>query len=668
MIQTHNHAKILSEVEFLFCSGLESKHRTIVNSAIKLWNSTFADCPDKLEYSPRITEALLRLRPVADLRLPFFPESLSIERSAEHRQPLSFAETQDAGSSFFGSTSLESIMRKPTPQLKLAHSRARNSTPQVVIEVKQSISHKRARDETPEFGNRKSTKRVSTPKLRHDDSQIQFAAIESSPIVDHVVDSQILTDRQKEIKERQAEAAAMFPDLRSSPRPKSAQRRSASVELPFHRSSSKARSATSPDDERQTTPTLAPQVDFDDYVNSSPTPTRALSAHGDKVDPPSSPTEAPAEQQTQRLEEMDIPSSPPDSYGEEEEEAQENNEDENPTSPPEATGERVPDTITSVEPSAQVDPLAIQNDRTVSTLEFTSDDQNKSTISDSFAASRAPDAESLAQISESAFNDPSPADEPSQADEVREAPNTPIRSRADTPTPQQTPKTPVYHDALTSPASSDKATEVFQDAISSPVVNADKKAAGKGSSPLSDFDESSMLRIMGEYDQGSGKPKSVRFASENDKEGITTSIPTKTPGYSAPATETSTETFSENRRKESEIQIDKKMDMDITIDEAFPESSSMPSLIPETPHPGQKAKPPVIVIDGEKFDPEDTIIVDVGDDYVPKSKGRKKASPRKRSSLGVSASASPVPKRRKHEEPDSRDKVLDGREAEVLSK
>jgi len=52
--------------------------------------------------------------------------------------------------------------------------------------------------------------------LRHDDSQIEFARIESSPVPEE--DSQLLTDRQKDVAERQRrDAAAMFPDIQSSP-------------------------------------------------------------------------------------------------------------------------------------------------------------------------------------------------------------------------------------------------------------------------------------------------------------------------------------------------------------------------------------------------------------------------------------------------------------------
>lgn len=63
----------------------------------------------------------------------------------------------------------------------------------------------------------------TTPKARarprHDDSQMHFAVIVSSPLVPEAVDSQLLTNHQKEVRERQQfEAGVMFPDLRTTPK------------------------------------------------------------------------------------------------------------------------------------------------------------------------------------------------------------------------------------------------------------------------------------------------------------------------------------------------------------------------------------------------------------------------------------------------------------------
>jgi hypothetical protein len=83
-----------------------------------------------------------------------------------------------------------------------------------------SIS-KQLRKKSPPKQSRRRNKLVKpskeTPRRRprHDDSQVIFEAVESSPLVR---DSQNLTDHQKEVTERQLSDAAMFPDIHSTPR------------------------------------------------------------------------------------------------------------------------------------------------------------------------------------------------------------------------------------------------------------------------------------------------------------------------------------------------------------------------------------------------------------------------------------------------------------------
>lgn len=104
-----------------------------------------------------------------------------------------------------------------------------------------------------------------------------------------VIDSQLLTGRQKEVKERQQhEAAAMFPDLRSSPRPKS---REASVGLRLSSRSKPIRQADL-DLEGMSSPTLPSANDMATFLGSSPSPVLRRSSsrgHRDNDDPPSSP-------------------------------------------------------------------------------------------------------------------------------------------------------------------------------------------------------------------------------------------------------------------------------------------------------------------------------------------------------------------------------------------
>jgi hypothetical protein len=92
-------------------------------------------------------------------------------------------------------------------------------------------------------------------KLRHENSQIHFEAINSSPLVDQ--ESQLLTERQREVAERQRLNAPMFSDI-SSPARKRA------IEI-----SSDPLNSDVPD-ERPSTPILQPALD-DDLPGSSPT-------------------------------------------------------------------------------------------------------------------------------------------------------------------------------------------------------------------------------------------------------------------------------------------------------------------------------------------------------------------------------------------------------------
>lgn len=112
----------------------------------------------------------------------------------------------------------------------------------------------------------------STPKarLRHDDSQVQFAAIESSPLVAELVDSQLLTDHQKEVRERQGfERGAMFPDLRLSPKSRTREQDNTPPKLIL-----KGRQRSYTGEETDHHSQILPHVDdiSDDVFTCSPTP------------------------------------------------------------------------------------------------------------------------------------------------------------------------------------------------------------------------------------------------------------------------------------------------------------------------------------------------------------------------------------------------------------
>jgi hypothetical protein len=582
----YTHTKILSDLEPLICSGLESKHKYFVSESIRLWNSVFGDCKAGLEYPELLKAALLRLRPFADIQMPSFAESLESELLVDQRQPTEFTDSQDDSSIHSGYSSLDVAFKQNLePHLHSSILRKiRQSTPQVIIEVGRTQSRKRSREATPEVSNRKSRKREVTPRLRHDDSQVQFEAIESSPMADRVVDSQLLTEKQKEVKERQLAEAAMFPDLRSSPLPKakSIERSVEDPELPARRSSSKMRARLSPNVLRQTTPTLVLPSDDDNQVPSSPTPTRSLRGETKALDPPSSPPEATENKHVEYSEDV-------------------------PSSPPEGSPEPDNDTTVPLDPSAQIDPCAIEiSNRTISTFESTPVERGSSPV-DPSAQLQATEAEHIRRTAN--LNEQLLREESTEAalDPVTnpQLPGTPTRTELESASNQQTPKTPQFVDARSSPASSNKLSangDVFEDAISSPQLDDAKTRPEASSSPLSDADDSSMLRLVAEYDEGSGRPgRHVSFVEGKENvERILTSPPEQTTSPAGPSPRKL------SLRKRSSENEDKAPSPPLEVQR----SSSDPSLIPETPAAQPTKSSTKIIIDGYEYDEEDTIVVD----------------------------------------------------------
>lgn len=585
----YNHTKVLRDLEPLICSGLESKHKSTVNNSIHLWNSMFGDCKDSLEYPELVKAALLKLRPVADIQLPFFPTSFESEMLIDQRQPTAFTDSQDESSSYSGFSSLESAFKQhlePHLQPSIMR-RIRQSTPQVIIEVGRTQSRKRSREATPETSNRKSRKRDVTPRLRHDDSQVQFEAIESSPMADRVVDSQLLTEKQKEVKERQQADAAMFPDLRSSPLPKakSDERSVEDPDLPVRRSSSKIRKKLSPNVLRQTTPTLVLPSDDDNQVPSSPTPTRSLRGETQAPDPPSSPPEV-------------VVANNPD-YGEDIS-----------SSPPEVSPEPELDTTMSVDPSAQMNPYAAEiSDRTISTFESTPIERGSSPVDPSaqLLATEAEQQQRIASLDDQPTEEsPEPASDPVTNPQL---PGTPTRNGTESPANQQTPRTPQFVDARSSPASSDKISangDVFEDAVSSPRLNIPRAYPKQSSSPLSDADDSSMLRVVAEYDEGSGRgARHVSFVEDKENQEHRTRASSSKQTSSV---EDASPRKLSLRNRSGQQSSDKELG---STSSEIEKPSSDPSLIPETPAAKPNETSMKEIIDGVEIDWDDTIVVDI---------------------------------------------------------
>lgn len=151
--------------------------------------------------------------------------------------------------------------------------------------------------ELPSATKRKPAKQDTPLRLRHDNSQIKFKAIERTPEPADA-ESQLLTDHQKEIKERQEEEnRAMFADLRSSPKPKANKLEKKRLSLTSDRPVSQAA-----EQEQPATPSVTSAVrTLDDWVTSSPTPQNRKQKHVVEDDIT----------EVEEQEPVDIPSSPP---------------------------------------------------------------------------------------------------------------------------------------------------------------------------------------------------------------------------------------------------------------------------------------------------------------------------------------------------------------------
>ncbi|RYP61254.1 hypothetical protein DL769_007795 [Monosporascus sp. CRB-8-3] len=268
----------LDTIEPLLCAAFESKHRHIVNTVSVMWNRTF-DQVESIQYPQKLKTVLLSIRGYVDIVLPGLDASTY---ESDGQQP-AFIESQDE----FDMSNFSSFKTGPrnTPQVEPPSSSAR-STP--TGSVRLSLPKKqRVLEVTPDPVHSKSAKGSSTPRPRHDDSQIHFAAIDSSSPTHNAVESQVLTDRQREVRERQRETANLFPEIRSSPEKVRSTQQSLQAA---------AQGAELNPLEQVQASTPRTNHRFEDYISSTPTPRRGQAT---VMDDDQDMTD-------------DIPSSPPD--------------------------------------------------------------------------------------------------------------------------------------------------------------------------------------------------------------------------------------------------------------------------------------------------------------------------------------------------------------------
>ncbi|KAM0220793.1 hypothetical protein ACHAQI_000260 [Fusarium lateritium] len=254
--------KDINTLEPLFAAGFKSKHRHNVNKMAETWNALVKN-EDNLDCSESLKSIIASLRPIVDVSFPGMEESsgefgAQAQNFIDSQEDLSFVALSSAKSSGQGAEHAAS------PGLSISK-----------MSLRGPVTRKRRRDATPESVKTKSAKRTATPRLRHDDSQIQFAPIVSSPLVE---ESQHLTERQREVRQRQQENAGLYPGIRSSPRTRSqgaVEEKSMEQEVQVPRNG-------------ETTPERPGS--YEEFITLTPTPRRGSALHLEGFnDPPSSP-------------------------------------------------------------------------------------------------------------------------------------------------------------------------------------------------------------------------------------------------------------------------------------------------------------------------------------------------------------------------------------------
>ncbi|KAF1911420.1 Rap1-interacting factor 1 N terminal-domain-containing protein [Ampelomyces quisqualis] len=238
--------QILLHLEPLITAGFVSRRQSIVNASIATWNKTFG-LEGSLRYPPRLEGALRRLRPIVELTLPSWD--------------MRYEDAADEASFYESDASADEIR----PGFK---------SPRVVKESPFNItkSTRRSLSRSPAVptsaGRRSSARQTPKVRLRHDNSQIQFEPIVSSPSNPFNQESQVLTERQKEMLERQHLSSGLFANM-GAPSPQPA---AATSPTEFHSDALMADDL--PMTASRITPrkALADMGPMDAFLGSSPTP------------------------------------------------------------------------------------------------------------------------------------------------------------------------------------------------------------------------------------------------------------------------------------------------------------------------------------------------------------------------------------------------------------
>lgn len=279
--QSEKENTLLKALEPLLVAAFSSPHKQIVNETILFWNESFG-CQDTIDYPTKLLPILRARSDEADIILPGLPDdqqNASVQLPVFYESPLRPHESEIAAK-----------------QPDLAEMSWLPSTAPVMhISNPNTLRPNRPASSPVAAVAHSAAKSPPKTRLRHDNSQIQFVSIESSPINNQ--DSQMLTEHQKEVQARQHEENRIFADLSSSPIVKSQTGGKGIVKrLDF----GSGRIGTD-DNDHAGTPQALPDMDvpMSDDIPSSPTPssTKDIEPVQIEID--------------DEVNDMDIPSSPP---------------------------------------------------------------------------------------------------------------------------------------------------------------------------------------------------------------------------------------------------------------------------------------------------------------------------------------------------------------------
>ncbi|KAL2885839.1 hypothetical protein HOO65_070301 [Ceratocystis lukuohia] len=266
----------LATFEPLLCAGFQSSHADTVNSFVSMWNRLYENVDD-LEYPQNLKDILVNLRTNVSIVLP------GLENSGD-ASLVSFRHTQ----SFVNGVGISAVSPVMPSNGGVWPSTGTTGSLNTAASVVASATTVAAGSLT----NKTLDKSDSPARARHDNSQIDFVSIQATDN-GHGYDenaSQVLTDRQREVRDRQRENAHFVPStlrIATSDASQLAANRSA-IDGDGSVPGTPVRSDVDP----VSTPKTSRS--YEDYLSSTPTPVRTSKANlidQDMSDVPSSPLE-----------------------------------------------------------------------------------------------------------------------------------------------------------------------------------------------------------------------------------------------------------------------------------------------------------------------------------------------------------------------------------------